>query len=537
MAAEDWVDEPAAGGGGGSWWDTAKNVGQTADDFVRAAANAATFGMADRFAGYMNSGGPQTLSGLVTGTKPPSYDEAVNAEVAKSEAARARSPYASVGGDVAGSLAIPGFGAERLAARYGSGALARAGAYGATGAVTGAAQGAGNTYTGELPDYIKNAAIGGVLGGAFGAVGGAAFGGRPAVSAAETPTVPELRSFKTGAYDALNANPVRYDAMHLANRSDALEQRFATDPNARFFERDSQGTFRALDEMRQPYAAAVQAGPSAMADLGTADIDFIRKGINKIPPGAERAPDRESGRIVKRALDDFIENPPPGAVMPGYAGAAQQASAQGQLARESNAAYKRAQLSEAMRSNAENNAASNYSGLNLENYLRQEYRNLLRVDKKTGVSGAQRAGYNPDEINRFQQFVSGADTPGRNLLRWGAKTAGGGSGLGFLAAAGIGGGAAGAYTSDDPRWISALTLPAAGLLLRSAGNRIALRNVNSLDEMVRQRSPLFTQRAAGAGMTQSGQPIAARGVRDAVALELLKQTQPTRVPIDTTDWQ
>ena len=149
---------------------------ETADDAVRAAANAVTFGGADRLAGYMNSGGPQTLSGLITGQKPLTYDQAVNAEVARSDAARKRSPIASLGGDIAGSVALPGFGAEALAARFGRGALGRFGAYGTTGAGVGALQGAGNTYSGDVPDYVKNALIGGGIGLGTGGVLGSALG-------------------------------------------------------------------------------------------------------------------------------------------------------------------------------------------------------------------------------------------------------------------------------------------------------------------------------------------------------------------------
>src|SRR5262245_60577946 len=151
MAASDWVgasDEPAAAPPPKTWGDTAWGAVQTADDAVRAAANALTFGMADRFAGYMGG-------------------EGTDAEVKKSEAARERSPVASVVGDVGGSLLIPGFGAEALAARatpYVGNLAARAGAYGLTGAATGAAQGAGNTYTGNLPDYVQNALVGGAFG-------------------------------------------------------------------------------------------------------------------------------------------------------------------------------------------------------------------------------------------------------------------------------------------------------------------------------------------------------------------------------------
>src|SRR5262245_50429425 len=94
MAADDWVADDSSGG---SWWDTAKWVGQTADDAVRATANAMTFGMADRLAGYLGG-------------------EGTDAEVAKSAAARERSPVASIAGDVAGSVALPSFGAARLTA-------------------------------------------------------------------------------------------------------------------------------------------------------------------------------------------------------------------------------------------------------------------------------------------------------------------------------------------------------------------------------------------------------------------------------------
>jgi hypothetical protein len=78
---------------------------QTVDDAVRAAANAVTFGMADRFAGAMSGKGT---------------DE----EVRLSEEARKRSPYASIVGDVGGVVALPGIGGRQFAARYGGGLLA-----------------------------------------------------------------------------------------------------------------------------------------------------------------------------------------------------------------------------------------------------------------------------------------------------------------------------------------------------------------------------------------------------------------------------
>src|SRR6187399_507886 len=71
-------DEPVAvpAGASGGWGETLGRWGQTADDAVRAAANAVTFGMADRLAGLTGGG--------------------TDAQVKLSEEARKRSPYASI---------------------------------------------------------------------------------------------------------------------------------------------------------------------------------------------------------------------------------------------------------------------------------------------------------------------------------------------------------------------------------------------------------------------------------------------------------
>jgi hypothetical protein len=149
------------------------NVGKTLDNAVRMAANGATFGMADKFAGGMD-----TLTG-----KAPSYDAGVKAQRAETEALRKASPAAAGVAEAAGGLA-GGVGLLKsgvtLAGRVGAGMLPRVLGYGAEGAAYGAAHGAGNTYSDKAGDYIEGAKHGATTGALIGGglpLAGAAAGG------------------------------------------------------------------------------------------------------------------------------------------------------------------------------------------------------------------------------------------------------------------------------------------------------------------------------------------------------------------------
>lgn len=537
MAASDWTDEPPTLGSAfpdpedpstlpvKTWG----GLAQSADDAVRAAANAVSFGMADRLAGAVPVPGFTNTGG---GTER---------QVQLSEAARERSPVASTVGDVAGAAALPGFGAEALAARMGGGLLARGGAYGLTGAATGAAQGAGGTYTGNPSDYVQNAMIGGTLGGAFGAGGGAAFGLRAPKSTAKTPILAEQQEAKNLAYDALGRNTAQYAAQHLAERANVVERDLYggtgyARPAGRFpaGERDSPSTWRSLDEMRQPHAEAVAenaATPGARTEAWTdpAGIESIRKGLNKIPPSAERATDRTSARVVKSALDDFLINPPPGAVRPGYEAAARDAAGIAQWAREQNAAFKQQQAIEALRDKAIIKAGVNNSGLNIEAGLRGRIGAFV-APNESGVSPAIKKGFNPEQIDRLTAFAQG--TPWGNRARYAANVLGGGGGLAALAASSGGFGTGAYYFKDDPEFSRSLALasgvlsPATGLGLRMGVNRAAQKNMQQLIDAVAQRSPLYRARLATAPMTQSGSPATAQATRDAIATALLRRQRP-----------
>jgi len=506
--ADDWKPVEESSNSGGSWLDTAKNVAQTADDAVRAAANAATFGMADRFAGYMSGGGTDT-------------------EVAKSQAARERSPYASITGDVAGSVALPGFGAANLAARGGGTLAARAGAYGLTGAAVGAAQGAGNTYTGELPDYVKNAAIGGALGGTLGAAGGALFGRGPAMPRAEAPTAEQLHDAAQASYGALARSRAAYEPSAFQRAADDVERALYAE---RYHPRDSRGTWRAIEEMRAGGNPG-QLNTGANAIIDPAAIEWVRKGINKIPQTEARSTDRASGEVVKRALDDFIINPLPGAVLPGAANAREAARATERAleARGNWAAHKRTEALDDLVTNAQNTTGATHSGLNLQNELRKGVRSFIR--QKGGESPASKAGFNDPEVAALTGYTR--PTGGTNMLRMASNALGGGGGIGAPIAGlayGTGGGYAGQYFKDEPGVGAAIgaAAPLLGMGLRGVGNRRADREIADLRDMIARRSPMFDYRQTmnPGTVPGAGTPAAAQAMRDTLALELLKQRQP-----------
>ena len=522
---------PASPSGGGGWLDAARRglnyADETAGDAIRALTNVATFGNMDRLAG--------AGEGWRTGK---GYDAGVDEQVRLSEEARTRSPVASVVGDVAGAVALPGFGAARLAAAGGGGLAARAGAYGLTGAATGAAQGAGSTYTGNAADYLKNAGIGAALGAPLGAAGGAFFGRGPATPRAAAPTSEQLHDAAQANYGALARSRAAYEPGAFTRAADDVENRLLAD---RYHWRDSPATWRAIEEMRAGgNPGQLNTGANALID--PAAIDWVRKGINRIPQGEARATDRASGEIVKDALDDFIIRPPPGAVLPGADNAreAARATARALEARGNWAGHKRVEAIDDLIENAGNTTGSTYSGLNLQNELRKGVRTFIR--QKGGESAASKAGFSQPEQAALRDYTRGTNVT--NMLRTASNTLGGGGGIAGPVAGlafGTGGGLASQYFKDDPTTGAAIgaLAPFLGRGLRRVGNRRADAEIAGLRDMIARRTPMFDYRQMmnPGTVPGAGSPRAAKAMRDVIATEIVKQQGPKRLEIDTDDWE
>jgi hypothetical protein len=209
--------------------------------------------------------------------------------------------------------------------------------------------------------------------------------------------------------------------------------------------------------------------------------------------GKKNPKDALAARRAIEALDRFAENPPPRSVVGGplEVERAQQAGDIMAEGRGNYAAAKRSDRFEKQRRDAELDAAAAYSGMNIDNRLRQKVNEILKSEKLS-------AGFSPAEIKEMELFSAGK-THSRNIRRWFGNLLGGGGGLGANVTAGVASGLAGAagYKLSGPLGIAASTVPPLiGYGLKSSANRAAQHGMAELDAMIRRRSPLFEQRLA-----------------------------------------
>jgi hypothetical protein len=165
------------------------------------AGNAATFGMMNR--GFGLADDIRTGAPWGTGT---------DKMVAREAEVQKQYPGYHLAGSVLGGVGT-GVGLARGGigiSREGLGLAGRVGAGAAEGAAFGAASGAGQTYSGNLPDYIKNAAVGG----AFGTVGGAVGEG---VGAAAGNIYNRVRDARSAAFPEPVIRGARADVEGLEN--------------------------------------------------------------------------------------------------------------------------------------------------------------------------------------------------------------------------------------------------------------------------------------------------------------------------------
>jgi hypothetical protein len=404
-----------------------KGVLRTMDDAVRGAADMLSFGLADEFAAKMGD-----LTGV--GGEAGDYEQNLAAQRQRdSEGGGAR-----LVGQLAGAFAMPGGAAKSV----GGAAL--------QGAALGAGYGFGSGE-GGFESRLGSAAQGAALGGA---AGGAVRAGANALerklASNVIPSNETLSKAAQAAYKAADDAGVIIRPESTQRLTASIKQQLAED---------------GFDTALHPGVSAVLNRLDELQDQNVTlkGMDIVRR-VAGNAAGDVMRPDQQ--RLVSKMInqiDDFVSDLKPADVL---AGNSKEAANQMLKARTLWTRLKKAEKVDTAILKAERRAASTGSGGNADNAVRQNVRALLDNAKTArGMSAAEKKA--------AERVVRG--TPTQNALRLAGKLAPTGVVSGTLS------GAAG-YGLAGP---IGLGLPALGAGAKALADRMTLRNVDKLSQLIR----------------------------------------------------
>lgn len=409
-----------------------------ADDVARSIANGATFGYADKLAGWANG----------TGTE---------AERQKSEEAQMRGGSATTVAEIGGAIATPvmaasvGASLPRIAAAVPgvTGTVARSG----LAAVEGAGYGA-LTASGYDHDIGQGALTGAIFGGAGNAAGEAVATGARKVAGAfnakpKIPTMDELSTAARQAYDAADNAGVIFTPQATGRLQSEIVQTL---------------TDTGFDPALQPGAAAVLRRLQDLQgqNVTLKGLDTLRKVASGGYIPGNKSNNAAVSAIVNR-IDDLVGNTQAGEILSGdaTAGAAALKTARDLWSRMSKANV----VTEAA-ARGELNAAAAGSGANRENASHQAMKALRNNKSAT-------RGFTPDEQAALMQAITG--TPDQNALRLVGKLSPTGIVSGALSS-GVG------YQVGGP--VGAVAAPAVGYVARKGAERMQEGFVQELVDII-----------------------------------------------------
>lgn len=250
-----------------------------------------------------------------------------------------------------------------------------------------------------------------------------------------------------------------------------------------FREKQAPLAFDIINDLSTPPIAG--AGERVGIDL--ADLHSARKSLGNAAKDFNNPTEQAVASIAIEELDRFIAAADPSSVVAGPAAAA------GKLFDESLGNYAAGMRSgklQGLEESATRRAEASNSGRNLDNTIRQRVASLLDQPKNS-------RGFNEIERERMDQLSRGNFV--RNRVRDAGNYLGGGGGLGGVVAGGVGGATVGGIGGAPVLGILAgAGVPALGWAFKGAGNRMTKRQLALIDELTRQRSPLYERMLAEA---------------------------------------
>lgn len=398
---------------------------QALDDVVRTTANGATFGMADRLAGYMNN----------TGTEA----ERERSEGAKERLGPVMAPVAEIGGSMlpVAKLMQVGATATRL-----PGALRAAGGA-IDGAVFGGAQAVG------YGNDIQEGATAGALFGAGGQLISKGLGKGLEYFKKPVSTSKELKDISTAAFKEADDAGVVFTPNLVNKVLNKVRGEFAAKG---FHPENEPGAWVAFKELER------------LSQGGNVNLTGI-KTAREVASGGYRPQNEKNNMLIGKViniLDDAVQNPGADDVLMGDAA---KGSAALKKARDYWARKSKMEMVDKLLAKAETRAGSTGSGGNAENASRQNLRKILDSDKAG-------RGFSGDEKKAVEKAVMGSKT--QNAIRLAGKLSPQGSGL--MAALLLGG------TAAAPQ--IAIPVAAAGMVSKKLSEALTKASAKEVKDLI-----------------------------------------------------
>lgn len=240
---------------------------------------------------------------------------------------------------------------------------------------------------------------------------------------------------------------------------------------------------RGFDENTAPTTTAILNKFGKLPDKAVTGVKL--QGLRETLGNAAAEPklpdkDRLAATRSMQALDQFILRLPKEATVSGDAA---KAAAAWKQARGNWAAAERSKTVSGQVERAELNAASANSGQNIDNATRQQIKRILQ-------SPQLKRGFSAEELAQMKRAVVGTFTG--DAGRYFSNVLGKGGGLGTLHAAATGG-MAGGLAFGPVGAVAGMMTPAIGYGLAKISNSITAREVETLQKLIRSRSPLAEQ--------------------------------------------
>ena len=300
---------------------------------------------------------------------------------AQKGARRSEHPIASIGGELAGGLAL-GSKIPSLAALPTASMAGRVGLAAVEGAGYGGLYGAGEAKPGErMSGAAKGAAVGAAVGGAIGAVGGALAGRAARKSMPPAPTADDVLAQSQALYRASEAEGVRFadtGIKHLGNNLKMAAGR--------------------INDRLRPQTAGFMDEVDAMfnGEMSLEVFDEFRKSLNKSISKA-LPDDVRTLTAMKKMVDHFADNVQPGQMTGGQAGIDMLKDARAMWSR-----GKKAEVVERIMDVADVQTGQ-YTQSGLANTITREMRTLYKQIAK----GKAKNNWSKEEIALIRQMAKG----------------------------------------------------------------------------------------------------------------------------------